>query len=91
MSHLKEKFNYNRGCVQELVKKKKYQATNEYTEQMTKHEGGKLTDEKTKDVQLTGKTRRYKAAHTFESKSLFYCTSPGLHLLSICRKRSGDK
>lgn len=45
--------------------------------------GKKLTDEKTKDVQLTGETRRYKAARTFESKSLFYCTSPGMQLLSI--------
>lgn len=77
--------------MQTSVQDKRYEATNEYAEQTTQHEEGMLTDEKTKDVQLTGKTRRYKDAHTFESTSLFYCTSPELHLLSICRRRSGDK
>lgn len=41
-----------------------------------------VTDEKTKDVQLTGKTPRYKDARTSESARLFYGASPGLHLLS---------
>lgn len=86
LSHLKEKFNYNRGC---MVRKKKSrrQMNMQSKRQNMRGENWQMKRQRMCS-QLTGKTRRYKDVHTFESKSLFYCTSPGLHLLSICRKEA---
>lgn len=68
--------------------RKKFQATSEYIEQMTKQRVNKWQLKRQEDVQLTGKRSSYKVTHTFESAVCFIAHLPGCISCRFAREKS---